>query len=143
MQWLLTLLLLFQSYIMCFISGESHMHLQSSMFASDYSIGASEPTRITGTVFHAYENARSFSFNVADANSILVFALCHEPCPPVTTQYRLYECLPMLRIIGEQQWHNQYISTHVACSRRRGVLQRYTICASRCSGDDDTFYLLK
>jgi hypothetical protein len=104
MQWLLKLFLLFQSYIMRFISAESDMHLQSSMLASDYSIGASEPMRITGAVFHAYENAWSVSFNVAHANSILVFALCHEPCPPVTTQYRLYECLPMLRVIGEQQW---------------------------------------
>jgi hypothetical protein len=43
-----------------------------------------------------------------------VFVLCREPCPPITTQYRIYEYLPMLSIIGGQQWHNQYISTHVA-----------------------------
>jgi hypothetical protein len=118
MQWVLKLLLLFQGYIMCSISAESDMYLQTSMLAYDYSIGASEPMRISGAVFHAYENAWSVAFNIANANSILVFALCHEPCPPVTTEYRLYECLSMLRVLGDQQWYNQYISTHLADGER-------------------------
>ena len=110
MQLLIILLGLFCSCFECSKSSDLPAEIQSS----SYSIDANEPMSITGAVFHAYENAWSVSFDVADTNSILFFSLCHEPCPPITTQYRIYECLPMLSIIGDQQWHNQYISTHIA-----------------------------
>jgi hypothetical protein len=112
MQLLLNLLLLFHSYRMCCTSVESDIHLP--MYAGDYRIAESEPMKITGTEYHAYENAWSVSFYVPTINSILVFALCREPCPPVSSEYRLYECLPMISTIGEQKWHNQYMSTHAA-----------------------------
>lgn len=80
----------------------------------DYSIGASEPMRLTGAEFHAYENAWSVTFEVPDANSVLMFALCHEPCPAVSSHYRQLECSQMLSIVGDPQWHNEYMATHVA-----------------------------
>jgi|LauGreDrversion2_3_1035106.scaffolds.fasta_scaffold43244_2 hypothetical protein len=55
-------------------------------------------------------NTWSVSFDVPNTNSILVFALCSESC--ISSQYRLYECLAMLSTLGEQAWHNQYMSTH-------------------------------
>jgi hypothetical protein len=57
--------------------------LQASIAAQDdhYNIGESERMSITGAVFHAYENAWSVSFLVPDVYSLLVFALCREPCP--------------------------------------------------------------
>jgi hypothetical protein len=110
MQLLLNLLLIFHSYTMC--CTESGVHLP--MYAADYSIGESEPMRITGAVFHAYENAWSVSFDVPNTNSILVFALCREPCPPISSQYRLYDCLSMLNTMAEQPWSNEYMATHSA-----------------------------
>jgi hypothetical protein len=84
MQFLLNLLLIFHSYTMC--STESGVHLP--MYAADYSIGESEPMRITAAVFHA--------------------------CPPISSQYRLYDCLSMLNTMTEQPWRNEYMATRSA-----------------------------
>ena len=87
---------------------------QASINDVAYNIGASEPMRLTGAEFHAYENAWSVTFSVPDVNSVLVFALCREPCPAVSSHYRQLECSEMLSIVGDQQWHNEYMATHAA-----------------------------
>jgi len=51
-----------------------------------YNIGASEPMRLTRAEFHTYENAWSVTLSVPNVNSVLVFALCSEPCPAVSSQ---------------------------------------------------------
>jgi hypothetical protein len=112
MQLLLNLLLLLYSPLLCCSSAENSIHLP--MYAADYSIAESELMKITGAEYRAYENAWSVSFDVLAINSIIVFALCREPCPPVSSEYRLFECLPMLATLGEPQWHNEYMSAHAA-----------------------------
>lgn len=107
---LLNLLLILYSCAMCCAESEIHLPL----YAADYIIGESEAMKITGAVYHAYENAWSVAFDVPDINSILVFALCREPCPPISSQYRLYDCASMLSTMVEHPWHNEYMATHSA-----------------------------
>jgi len=97
--------------------------LQASIAAEDdhYNIGASERMSITGAVFHAYENAWSVSFLVPDVYSLLVFALCREPCPPVSLQYQLYGCETMLSVLREPAWYNQYLNSIVTAAEQESL----------------------
>jgi len=65
-----------------------------------YNIGENERMSIESAVFHAYENAWSVSFLVPTTYSVLVFALCREPCPPVSSEYQLYGCKAMLSVFA-------------------------------------------
>ncbi len=44
----------------------------------------------------------------------LVFALCREPCPPVSSQYQIYGCGAMLSVLQEPPWYNQYLKSIVS-----------------------------
>jgi len=69
---------------------------------------------IESAVFHAYENAWSVSFLIPTTYSVLVFALCREPCPPVSSEYQLYGCKAMLSVLQEPSWYNQYLNSIVS-----------------------------
>jgi len=79
-----------------------------------YNIGENERMSIESAVFHAYENAWSVSFLVPTTYSVLVFALCREPCPPVSSEYQLYGCKAMLSVLQEPPWFNQYLNSIVS-----------------------------
>ena len=101
--------------------------------AAAYSIGASEPMRLTGAEFRAYENAWSVFFEAGqvDENNVLLVSLCRvqsslpggggggsggtptqlpAPCAPAAERYHLLDCAQLLRAVHDRQWHNAYIA---------------------------------
>ena len=80
----------------------------------DFSIGATEPMRITAADFRAYENAWSINFEAPDVDSILVFALCKEPCSNAGTRYSLLACSQLVAVLQHPHWYNAYFAAHAA-----------------------------
>jgi hypothetical protein len=103
-------LLLIHRHMLCSVSAEGG--IDDVGYSIHYSIGASDPVAIAGVEFRAYENAWSVAFEAPYVDGVLIFALCHEPCPFVSSHYHLLECTQMLSSIQDPLWHNQYIASH-------------------------------
>jgi hypothetical protein len=102
--------LLIHRHMLCSVSAERG--IDDVGYSIHYSIGASDPVVIAGVEFRAYENAWSVAFEAPYVDGVLIFALCHEPCPFVSSHYHLLECTQMLSVIQDPLWHNQYIASH-------------------------------
>ncbi len=90
-----------------------------------FNIEASEPMSFEASQFKAYENAWSVTFNVANTNAVLVFAICKDQCPTISSGFHILTCTEILTVLEEQQWHNHYIAentvnnTQMLCDKIR------------------------
>lgn len=88
--------------------------VERSVTQDAFSIDASEPMVITSAEFRAYENAWYVTFDVANANVLLVFALCKQQCSvfsPISSHFHILTCAEILTVLKEPQWHNHYIAS--------------------------------
>ena len=91
--------------------------VERSVTQDAFSIDASEPMVITSAEFRAYENAWYVTFDVANANVLLVFALCKQQCSvfsPISSHFHILTCAEILTVLKEPQWHNHYIAQNIA-----------------------------
>jgi len=88
--------------------------VKRSVTQDAFNIDASEPMSITGAEFRSYENAWYVTFDVANPNALLVFAICKEKCSvflPTSSRFHTLTCVEILTILKAQQWHNHYIES--------------------------------
>jgi hypothetical protein len=82
-----------------------------SQYTSNYLIEANEKFEVLGATYHAFENAWSISLNIPPLQSTLVFGVCREPCPHLSTEYQIHSCMSMLSIVKDFNWYNDYFSS--------------------------------